>query len=323
MKKKIKNYKKVGNSIYIQLLEFVPIIIFAVFLGLYYLNIITIRSIDSKELQPLNYPVRMSSYPFLNGILAPDISAESAVIADAESHRILFSKNPDLRFSPASTTKIMTALTAFEYYKDGSILTIFSPKVDGSNIGFVQGEKYNIHNLLLAMLLPSSNEAAVAIAQNYPGGIDAFVRRMNEKAIELDLKNTHFIDPSGLDDDNNYSTSSDMARLASELLKNKTLSEIVGTKTALITDISGQHKIMLANLNKLLGVDGVNGIKTGTTVGAGEVLVTSKPQNGHTFIMVVMKSKNRFQDTRELIALLNKNVKFFKPEYPGELGYRF
>jgi D-alanyl-D-alanine carboxypeptidase len=163
------------------------------------------------------------------------------------------------------------------------------------------------------MLLPSSNAAAYAIAENYPGGKDAFVRKMNQKAQELNITNTHYGDPVGLDDDNNYSTAIDLSRLATYAIKNKELASIFAAKQKTITDITGTNIYQLENLNKLLGENGVNGIKTGTTEGAGEVLVTSKVENGHTFIIIVMKSTERFVDTKILLSLITKNVHFYNP----------
>lgn len=278
------------------------------------LNILLKQKIENERIFPLQYTVNISSYPIMDKVTNPDISAKSAIIMDADSHTVLYSKNPELRFSMASTTKIMTALVAMDYYKDKSVLTIYSPRIEGSNIGFYQGEQFYFKDLLYAMMLPSSNEAAVAIAENYPGGKDAFVRKMNEKSQEFNLANTHFKDPVGLDDDNDYSNVLDLSRLSAIAMKNKELASIFATKHKTITDITGNNVYELGNLNKLLGEDGVNGIKTGTTEGAGEVLVTSTVANGHTFIIIVMKSTQRFVDTRILLSLINKNVHFINPQ---------
>ena len=277
------------------------------------LNILLRQKIEKERPLPLKYTINISSYPFLDKIKNPDISAQSAIITNADTHTILYSKNVNLRFSMASTTKIMTALVALDYYKYNSILTIYTPRIEGSNMGFYQGEKFYFKDLLYAMLLPSSNEAAYAIAENYPGGKDAFVSKMNQKAHELNIQNTHYEDPIGLDDDLDYSTVLDLSRLAINAIKNKNLASIFATKQKTITDITGNSIYQLENLNKLLGENGVNGIKTGTTQGAGEVLVTSKIENGHTFIIIVMKSTERFVDTKILLSLITKNVHFYDP----------
>ncbi len=297
-------------------LGLIVIVIFVIFLTVHNLNQQYENTIKEHELYRLDYRVKLSTYPLMNSYTIPDISASAAIITDADSQIVLHAKNPNLRFSMASTAKIMTAVVALDYFQENSVLTIYTPKIEGSNLGFQQGEKYYFKDLLFAMFLPSSNEAAYAISQNYPGGSEAFVTKMNEKARELNLSNTYFKDPAGLDDDSNYSTVSDMSRLASLIVKNKLLADITATKQKDIYDVTGKRQIQLTNLNKLLGIDGVNGIKTGTTEGAGQVLVTSKVENGHTFIVVVMKSKQRFTDTRALLTLISKNIRYITPQYP-------
>ncbi len=296
-------------------LKIVPVILFVLFLALYYQNNRINQNIQSLELKDAGYSVRLTDYPFLTDFIPPDITAKSAIILEADSNAVLYSKNPELRLSIASTAKIMTALVGQEYYSPNSVLKIYTPQVEGSNLGFRQNEEYIYSDLLKAMFLPSSNEAAYAIADNYPGGMENFVKRMNEKALELGLTNTHFKDPAGLDDDENYSNVYELARVSSHLTKYPDLKKIVSLTQADIADITGKHNMRFNNLNKLLGVDGVNGIKTGTTYGAGEVLVTSKNIEGKTFIVVVMKSVSRFDDTRQLLSLLSTKLDYIRPGY--------
>lgn len=271
--------------------------------------------ISQKQIHspPFSLP-KIASYPQIKSILgtrigealqgeALNLSAQAALILDDDSKVVLFVKNPNLRFSMASTTKIMTALTALDYYHLGDILTIQDDNVEGVVVGFKKGERVSFESLLYAMLLPSGNDAAKAIAQNYPGGESEFIKKMNQKALLFNLNNTHFSDPTGLDDDNNYTTSIELARLASIALKNKTFAEIVSTKYKVIEDNLANF-YLLENLNKLLGADGVNGVKTGFTDEAGGVLVTSKVENGRTIIIVVMRSKDRFLDARKLLGIL-------------------
>lgn len=229
---------------------------------------------------------------------------------DADSKIVLFSKNPDLRFSPASTTKIMTALVGLDYLKPQDILTVKTATKEGSVIGLFQNQQFTFENLLYAMFLPSANDAALTIAENYPTGKTDFVEKMNEKAKDFNLANTHFGDPSGLLDAQNYTTPFDLARLASFAVENPFIKKIVATKEKTITDTSGNSVYPLENLNKLLGVDGVNGVKTGFTEEAGEVLVTSKLEKGKTIIIVIMGSDDRFLDTQKLLDLVNNNLSF-------------
>ena len=164
------------------------------------------------------------------------------------------------------------------------------------------------------MLLPSANDAAMVIADNYPGGVSAFVAKMNEKAATYHLANTQFVDPTGLDA-KDTTTVTDMARLAAIAIQNLILKEVTGTKEKIITDLTG-NSYYLNNLNKLLGSNGVTGLKTGTTEEAGEVLVTSVTIDNHPYIIVVMNSKDRFADTTALISFIRQNVQFVMPRLP-------
>ncbi len=157
------------------------------------------------------------------------------------------------------------------------------------------------------MLLPSGGDAADVLSQNYPGGRDAFVLKMNEKAKQLGLKNTLFVDPSGYGDDN-YTNAYDLARLGAYALSSPTLANIV--KNQRLTVYSADHMIShrLENLNELLQLPGVTGIKTGFTNEAEGVLVTSFLSGKKEYIIVVLRSKDRFQDTKALIEGITKDL---------------
>lgn len=258
-----------------------------------------------REFKPVSYPKIIS-------FLIPTVSAEAFLILDNDSQTVLLSKNADLRFSMASTTKIMTALVALDYFKMDDILTIKNDLVEGAQMGLVKEEKMTFEHLLYAMLLPSANDAALTIAQNYKGGEKELVKKMNEKAGFFHLINTHFSDPIGLDDNENYSTPLDLARLSAIALKNKIFAKVVSTKYKTISDTNGFYTYDLTNLNKLLGINGVNGVKTGFTEEAGEVLVASKTENKHSLITVVMKSNDRFGDTEKLLSSISSNIKYFQ-----------
>jgi len=253
--------------------------------------------------------ISLSSYPQLATKLDPDITAQAAVAIDDGSKTVLYGKNENLRFSMASTTKIMSALVALDYFNPDDVLTIYSTDVEPVVVGFPALEKVYFIDLLYAMLLPSGNDAALAIAQNYPGGEKAFMQKMNEKAKSFNLINTHFEDSSGLSD-NNYSTPLEMARLASLALKNKTFAQIVSTQKRVITNVAGNHTYKLVSLDQLLGKDGITGVKTGFTNEAGGVLITSQEAGGKRFIIVVMKSQNRFLDIEKILSQVQGNVTF-------------
>lgn len=279
---------------------------FFVFVTLAALNVIIKKEIGTLGFitNPLNFEAQ--SYPVVSSNLAPQISANGAVVLDKNSQVVLYQKNSNLRFPPASTAKIMTALVALDYFNPYDILTVKTATVEGSVLGFEEREKFRFEELFYAMLLPSANDATLTIAQNYPGGEKAFVKKMNEKAKEFHLVNTLYADPIGLDDNGNYTTSLDLARLASIALTNTEFAKAVSTKNIKITSREGKE-YFLYNLNKLLDIPGISGIKTGTTEGAGQVLVTSKKiQNSNQdIIIVVMQSQDRFLDTEALLNYLS------------------
>src|ERR1035437_9815622 len=198
--------------------------------------------IDINNLYPTPFKISQEAkMPIIKTDFVPEVSATEAIIMDADSKVVLYAKNPNVRSSTASTIKIMTALTALDYFKLSDILTTYKPSNDGSVLGLIQNEKMNFENLLYAMLLPSANDAALTIAQNYLGGQDAFIKAMNQKATMLELYNIHYSDPAGLVDQGDYTTPFDLARLASFAMQNSELRKIVGTKEKVISDTSGIH----------------------------------------------------------------------------------
>ncbi len=285
--------------------------IFCILLVLLGLDIYIKKTIDKDRIFPSSLIISTEvKFPVFKTEYIPFISAKGAVIMDADSKTVLFAKNPGLRFSPASTAKIMTALTALEYFKPNAILTVKTAESDGVVLGLTQGEKMTFENLLYALLLPSANDAALAISENYPGGEKAFVNKMNENAKKFNLFNTHYQDPAGLLDYGDYTTPADLARLASVAMKNPEFVKVVSTKNKIITDVTGYNVYSLNNLNKLLGINGIYGVKTGYTEEAGQVLVTSKLENGHTIILIVMLSEDRFLDTEKLLNLVTNNISY-------------
>lgn len=267
----------------------------------------------TPQQDPFPY-VKATDYPLLDRTFSPVITAQAAYIIDDTSKVILYAKNDTIRFSPASTTKMMTALVALDYYKMNDLLTIKRSGVIPVVVGFPYGARVTFHDMLYGMLLPSGNDAAYAIGDNYPGGETAFVAAMNRKAKLFHMDNTHYGDPVGLADDEDYTTVRDMAILASYVMKNPILAKIVGTKQSVITDSTGAV-YYLKNLNELLGLYGVNGVKTGYTGEAGEVLATSAVIHGHEYIIIVMRSQNRFADTLKLLQLITNNVSYL-PIHP-------
>ncbi|HLL60376.1 MAG TPA: hypothetical protein VK338_01545, partial [Candidatus Nitrosocosmicus sp.] len=158
------------------------------------------------------------------------------------------------------------------------------------------------------------NDAAYVIADKYPGGYDVFIQQMNKRAEELHMKNSSFINPAGLDAGGQYSSPYDLALAGRELLKNKELSKIVSTKSITVSDVDFTYFHPLTNVNKLLGeIPGVGGLKTGYTEDAGQNLISFYKKNNHQFLIVILKSDDRFIDTRAIINWIDTNIKFLSP----------
>lgn len=241
--------------------------------------------------------------PISKNLPPPNFSARSTLIKDLATGSILYQKDSSLPFPIASTTKIMTALVAGEYFKPNSVLTVdSSATIPGSKVGLIKGEDLTFRSLLYGMLLSSGNDAAFAIAENYPGKLLGFVSAMNKKALELNLKNTHFDNPAGFDSPNHFSSAEDLSKITEEALKSYQLARIFATKETNIVSLNKKNTHQLLNLNKLLSqVNGVLGVKTGTTEEAKENLVTLVEREGRKVLLVVLGSNDRFGETTKLI----------------------
>lgn len=238
----------------------------------------------------------------------PVISAQSVLAVDVDSGATLYEKNPDSLLLPASTTKIITALVAMDYYRLSDTLTVNGVSVEGQKMGLTEGEKIKFEDLLYGLLIFSANDAAEVLAQNYPGGRDTFIAAMNLKAKELNLTNSHFSNPSGLDGNGHVSTARDLVRVSSYAMKNKNFAKIVATKQYDIKNDEGKVSHRLANINELIGtVDGVMGVKTGWTENARENLVTYVNRNGKGITIALLASQDRFGETKELIDWIFEN----------------
>lgn len=253
--------------------------------------------------QKINIP------PVSKNIEPPVISARAVFVKDLSTDTILYSKDADISLPIASTTKVMTALVAREYFKDNSVLTIGdSANTSGARVGFKRGEQLSFRSLLYGMLLDSGNDAAFAIAENYPGGVSTFVYAMNKKAQDLRLAHTHFDNPAGFDSVNHYSSAIDLALITEEALKNYSLSRVFATKDTDIVSIDKRFSYKLHNLNKLLSsVSGVLGIKTGYTDAAKENLITLIDRGGNRVLVVVLGSDDRFGESTKMIEWAYQN----------------
>jgi D-alanyl-D-alanine carboxypeptidase (penicillin-binding protein 5/6) len=194
----------------------------------------------------------------------------------------------------------MLAWTARHKCSPNQVINITEPFSQGTVLGLKAGQHFTTINLLYAMLIPSNNDAAVALAEGCLGSQDLAVSSMNSQAAAWKLFNTHFADVHGLDNPGNYSTAHDLALMASYIMSDPTLSQIVSTSSYQIKSLDGQT-YNLKSTNQLLGKFGVSGIKTGTTDFAGENFICRASIRGHEIIAVVLGSSDRFADTKKLL----------------------
>lgn len=229
---------------------------------------------------------------------AVSTGASCAILMDAGSGRILYEQNIHERRPIASITKLMTALVAVENTEDLETLITIQPEwtgIEGSSIYLKLNENISMKALLYGLLLQSGNDAAAAIAGYVAGGEEAFAELMNDRAVRLNMKNSHFTNPSGLSDEGHYSTAYDMALLARECLNNQILAEICATQRV---EIEGRT---FYNHNKLLHrYEGCIGMKTGYTELAGRTLVSAAVKDGQTLICVTLNDGNDWNDHEKL-----------------------
>lgn len=241
-----------------------------------------------------------------NGFIAPILGARSVEIMDYASGKTLFSKNPKERLPMASLTKIMTALVVLDKQPNlDKVVSVPSSAltVEGSLMNLQVNETMTIRNLLKGLLIESGNDSAMTLAINTSGSVNEFVKLMNQKATDLGLADSHFVNPHGFDANNHYTTAHDLVRLTRVALNNPIFSQIVKTRKETVTDTTGQIKHNLDNTNKLLdSYLNVIGVKTGTTSEAGESLVSSAVGNdGQIVIVALLHSPDRFQEAKSAL----------------------
>ena len=255
---------------------------------------------------------------------APSVSASCAVLIDASSGRVLFGKNENERRGMASTTKIMTAIVALENSELDKLVTVAPAAVgvEGSSVYLYAGEEVTMETLLYALMLQSANDAAAAIAYDIAGGIESFAEMMNDKARELGLSDTHFMNPHGLDDENHYTTALELAKIAAYALENDTFAEIVATEKKVIPLHNTSASRLLVNHNRLLrSYEDIIGVRTGFTKKCGRTLVSAAERDGVRLICVTLNDGDDWRDHR---ALLDWGFSLYERETlarAGELSY--
>ena len=226
------------------------------------------------------------------------ISAHSAITMDGTTGKVLFEKSADEQSLIASTTKIMTGYLVAELGDLDREFTIPAEAVgiEGSSLYLKVGEVLTVRELLYGVMLRSGNDAAVALAIATDGSVEQFAQRMNQKAQELGMEDSHFVNPNGLDAQEHFSTARDMAVLTCAALKNEDFRTVVSTKNITIGERA------LKNHNKMLwNYDGAIGVKTGFTKKAGRILVSGAERDGRTLVVVTINAPDDWRDHTTLL----------------------
>ncbi len=230
----------------------------------------------------------------------------AAVVMDARTGRVLNEREAHRRWPPASTTKILTAIIAIERLPAGAIVTVSTRAASqrqGAAVGLTVGEKWPVKDLLLAMMLSSANDAAVAVAEAASGSAERFAEEMNARARQMGARESRFVTPHGFEASGHYSTALDLALIARHALRNPDFATLVRTATWELTR-PGRPPQQIVNTNRLLGrYPGADGVKTGWTAASGPSLVASATRDGRQIIAVVLNSHNVFGDAEQLLDL--------------------
>ncbi len=234
----------------------------------------------------------------------PDVSAEAYVLYCADNGRVICGSKENKKMKPASTTKIMTSLITLEEAASANRQLTFTKEMiaEGSSMYLKPGDKLTLSDLAAGMMMASGNDAANAAAITISGGADKFAAKMNERAKQLGMKNTHFVTPSGLDNDNHYSTAYDMALLMSYALENEDFAKLTSQKNVTVSFLKPEgKKTAYSNHNRLLSIYSYCiGGKTGYTMAAGRCLVSAAKKDGLTLICVTLNDRNDWNDHKSL-----------------------
>ena len=234
-------------------------------------------------------------------------AAEAAVLMDVDTGKILYRVNPSKWVHPASTTKIVTYITALDQGKDklDEPLQISwnAANTEPSSLGIAPGDKLTVREALKGMMVVSGNDAAVAVAETLGGSVEGFAKMMNEEAVKMGATHSHFINPNGLTASGHYTTAVDMARMAAYGLKHYPEFASTVSMTAYNVRYLDGHTKYVTTTNRFLksGYDGANGVKTGYTMAAGDCLVASATRNGHTLVVALFNDDNRWEDAPAIL----------------------
>jgi D-alanyl-D-alanine carboxypeptidase (penicillin-binding protein 5/6) len=254
---------------------------------------------------------------------APELGVRAAILVDQSTGQVLYDENANRELPIASTTKLMTALLTLEHASLGTVFAQndYVPASVDSQIGLVPGERMSVHDLLLALLLPSADDAAEDLAYNIGGhSVGHFIGMMNARARELGLTHTHYSTPVGLDTPDNYSSASDLVKLAGYLLAHEPFfTRAVALHSAVLR--TGDHVRYVVSTNDLVGsVPWIDGVKTGHTLDAGYVLVGSGHRDGMKLISAVLGTSSESARDSNTLALLGYGFASFHAVTPVRAG---
>lgn len=273
------------------------------------------------------YPV--STNAIANWPQGPDTYSETAVLMDADTGAILYNKGMDEKRYPASITKIMTALLALEHSSLDEEVTfteecLADQTSDSGNLGMKVGEILTMRQCLMALMIRSANDVATQIAVHVAGSVSAFADMMNQRAQELGCVNTHFVNASGMPDENHYTTAHDMALIFQQAIKNQDFLDIIGTQSFTIepTNMNPESRVLNTHHALLSAAapehyDGCFGGKTGVTEASKNTLVSGATRDGMTLIAVAMRA-DAGQVCQDHISMFDYGFNNFrKVEVPG------
>jgi D-alanyl-D-alanine carboxypeptidase len=243
----------------------------------------------------------------------PSIGAVSAVVIDDASGAVLYAKNAHMDRAPASITKIVTEIVALEHGQLDDMVTVqydANELVDSTLMGVNPGDRLTLEDLLYGLMLPSGNDAALAIANYIAGSEEAFANMMNAKMANLGLTDSHFVNAHGLDARNHYTSAYDITMIARYAMRNPTFQKLVAAQSHSVTIYtpSGMKRSDMTNLNRLLTTyGGADGVKVGYTDNALRTFVGSAVRNGHRVLATVLGSNDLWTDTPPLLDYAFKN----------------
>ena len=277
----------------------------------------------------------MSNYIFVYGANDFSVNAKASIIVEENSEKIVYEDNSNIQNYPASVTKILTAILTLENCQLTDTVTVSKTAISNIPLGYViaplfVGEQMSVEDLLYALMLKSANDAAYVLAEHVGGSVEGFSDMMNKKAEELGCKNSHFVNPNGIHNSNHYTTAYDMYLIAKYAMKNEKFVKIVSTyqHTLSATNKYSKNDRIMKNTNNFVNPnsryydENVKGIKTGTTLQAGNCLITNTSKNGFDVFTVVLGAKtaeSKFSETKNMMNYFFDNYEYTQIHKKGDI----